>query len=267
MVCSLKLSHARGLTLKICGFRHRAFVVVATLIAIIPVAWVPNSALAAGSGHGQTKVFNLVAPPGLTLSASPTLVDVGDAVTFTLSARSWTGSTSAVLSFVSPHHGFTGTMQWEPQCSCFSIAVALAKRVHSIETATAAATVRFPGGATRAYTRFQIRGLASNGKSLAPGGTAGLSAWVSDPSPSPKEYEHFCGWVKTPDGIGVTGYRISFVVHYGSKTQQWVAGTTGTTGIVCSHRSIGTPTPGITVRVDVYANRLRAETQFVPRAT
>ncbi|HEX8918864.1 MAG TPA: hypothetical protein VF898_10195 [Chloroflexota bacterium] len=240
---------------------------MSALLMLISLGTLPGSAQAAGSGHGQITIFRLAAPPGLALSASPSLVDVGDAVTFTLTARAWTGNAGAVLSFVSPHHGFTGNMTWVPQCSCFSIAVALAKRIHTIELAQATATVHFPGGSSKVYTRFQIRGLASNGKSLAPGGTPGLTAWVSDPSPSPKEYEHFCGWVKTPDGIGVRGYRISFVAHYGQKTQQWVAGTTDTTGILCSQRSIGTPTPGLTVRVDVYANNLRAHVQFVPRSS
>ncbi|HEX6507264.1 MAG TPA: hypothetical protein VF221_06490, partial [Chloroflexota bacterium] len=157
--------------MKICGFYHWAFAVVTSLFMLVASGTMPEAALAAGSGHGQSTVFRLVAPPGLTLTASPSLVDVGDAVTFTLSARSWTGSAGAVLSFVSPHHGFTGRMLWVPQCSCFSIAVALAKRIHPIETATSTATVTYPGGTTKVYARFQIRGLASNGKSLAPGGT------------------------------------------------------------------------------------------------
>ena len=70
------------------------------------------------------------APPNLTLSASPQLVDVGQDEVFTLTASSWPAAASVTLSFVSPHHGFTGLMAWEPQCGCFEIAVHLAEGSH-----------------------------------------------------------------------------------------------------------------------------------------
>lgn len=205
-------------------------------------------------------------PTGLSLAASPQLVDVGEDVTFTLSATSWQGPSQASLSFVSPHHGFTGTMIWENSCGCFRIAVALARRIHSLEGAKATATVHTGKNLAHAFTSFTIRGLARNGRDYAPGGAVYLSGWVSDPRPAPGEYEHFCGWAKTVDGLGVTGLNVRFVAHYPDKDRTWNAGVTGPSGVVCSQRAIGKPAPGLPVRVDVFAGTLRAATSFTPRA-
>ena len=206
------------------------------------------------------------APPGLRLSESPSLVDVGDAVSFALSATSWPSRAGATLSFVSLHHGFTGKMQWDVTCSCFRIAVALARRIHPIEVARAKAAVVSGGTATAVTTTFQIRGLAPNGRDFAPGGIPSVTGWVSDPGPVKGEYEHFCAWVKTTDGLGVSGYHVQFVVHFVNRTQKIDGGVTGSSGIVCRSRQLGNPQSGIRVTVDVYANNLHTHTAFTPRS-
>ncbi|MBV9282425.1 MAG: hypothetical protein JOZ41_20280 [Chloroflexi bacterium] len=204
-------------------------------------------------------------PPPLRFTASPALVDVGEAVTLTVSATAWPAPASVTVSFVSPHHGFSSPMPWDRSCACFRLAVSLARRIHPIERALAKALVRIGRVSTILQATFSIRGLAPNGRDYAPGGTPTLTAWVSDPNPNQNEWEHFCAWVKTSDGLGVSGFRITFVVHYRSRSQQWVAGTTGTTGILCTHRPIG-HVPAAPVPVDVYANSLHVRTTFTPRA-
>lgn len=204
-------------------------------------------------------------PPGLRLAATPGLVDVGTYVTFSLTATSWPAAATATLTFVSPHHGFTGRMVWEPACSCFRISVDLARRIHPLENAKATAIVRYRGATFTTAAAFMVRGLARNGRDFAPGGTAHLTAWVSDPAPFQGEYEHFCGWVRTADGLGVAGYPVSFVAHFTDRTLSWVGGVTTTTGIVCSHKPIGKPAPGKAVIVDVYAGSLHYRTSFTPR--
>lgn len=233
---------------------------IATLLPAMGLLIAPR-VQAASAGVERTP-----APVALQLAASPTYVDVGDAVTLTLSARSWGGRVAVTISFVSPHHGFSGPMAWVGRCACFRVAVALARRVHPLETARAKATVKFGKSTASAGTTFLIRGLAPNGRDYAPGGPVSLSTWVGDPAPVPGEYEHYCAWVKTPDGIGVAGYRVSFVVHFANKSSRWYAGSTGTSGILCSHRSIGNAQVGLPVSVDVYANNLRGHTGFTPRS-
>lgn len=207
----------------------------------------------------------LAPPPGLRLDASPFLVDVGDFETFTLSASSWPGPVAVTLSFLSGHHGFTGPMTWDGKCGCFRVAVDLARRIHPTEQARATATLRRGRAVAYATATFWIRGLAPNGRDYAPGGTPALTSWVSETDPVVNTEEHFCAWVKTEDGLGVTGFRVSFVVHYSFGSRGWYAGPTGPTGIVCSHRSIGKTKAGFRVTVDVYANNLRQTVSFVPR--
>jgi len=226
----------------------------------------PNAGFIAPAGRvAQAKVPNASIPAGLRLTASPSLVDVGDAVSFTLHAQSWPAQAGVVLSLVSPHHGFTGGMVWDGHCPCFRLGVILAKRVHPIEKGFATATVRSGGSVGVVRTTFFIRGLARNGRDYSPGGTPSLKGWVSDPSPSKNEVESFCGWVKAADSVGFPGYQVSFVVHYSNKTQSWHAGPTNNVGIRCSHKSIGNSKTGVRVSVDVYANSLLTHTSFTPR--
>jgi hypothetical protein len=227
---------------------------------------IPNTDFVTLAGQvAQAKVPNASIPAGLRLTASPSLVDVGDAVSFTLQAQSWPAPAGAVLSLVSPHHGFTGGMVWDGHCPCFRLGVILAKRAHPIEKGIATATVRSGGSVGVVRTTFFIRGLARNGSDYSPGGTPALKGWVSDPAPSKNQVESFCGWVKAADGVGFPGYQVSFVVHYSNKTQSWHAGPTNNVGIRCSHKSIGNARSGVRVSVDVYANSLRTRTSFTPR--
>jgi hypothetical protein len=205
------------------------------------------------------------APPALTLAASPSIADVGYTVNLVLTAKSWPGPMTATVSFLSPHHGFTGKMAWVPSCSCFHISVWLAKRIHPLEQAKAVATVLQGHVSFSARATFLVRGLASNGRDYAPGGKATLSAWVSDPQPDAGETEHYCAWVTTADGLGVAGFAVRFVVHMPSGAQSWSAGKTGKTGLVCTRKSIGSPRAGVTVQVDVYAGNLHAGIGFKPR--
>lgn len=157
-------------------------------------------------------------------------------------------------------------MTWQGSCGCFQIAVALARRIHPIELARATARVRSGATTEAAYATFQIRGLAPNGRDFAPGGTPRLTGWVSDPQPVANQSEHYCGWVKTADGLGVSGYPIKFVVHFSNKTMQWTAGVTSSSGIICSHKSIGNAKPGFRVNVEIYARNLHTRATFVPRS-
>lgn len=238
-------------------------IVLAGLLAASLLLTLPFSASATPSSRGQVNAL----PPGLTLAASPSLVDVGDDVTFTLHATSWPAPASAVLAFVSPHHGFTGPMLWVKSCTCFQLAVQLARRIHPIETALATATVTSRGVSTRVHTTFHIRGLAPNGRSFAPGGTPTLTGWVANPWPLQGESQHYCAWVKTADGLGTPGYPVSFAVHFTGQLQHWYAGLTGSTGIVCSHKSIGKAKINVKVYVDIYAGRMHTRTSFTPRRT
>lgn len=204
-------------------------------------------------------------PQRLRLAASPGVADVGGDEFFTLTASRWAGPAQVSLSFVSPHHGFTGKMDWVGNCNCFRLAVSLARRAHKMELAKATATVHIGKKSESATATFLIRGLAANGRGFAPGGPPALTAWVSDPSPFQGEYEHYCGWVKTADGLGVAGVPVRFVAHFPGGKRSWSAGKTGASGIVCSHRSIGKTPAGKTVRVDIYARSLHTSTSFTPR--
>lgn len=204
-------------------------------------------------------------PPGLRLQTSPQLVDVGQDESFTLSARSWPGPASATLSFVSPHHGFTGQMVWEGQCSCFKLAVSLARRIHPLEQARAKAIVVSRGRRSLAFATFTIRGLAPNGRGYAPGGKPSLAGWVSDPNPTAREFEHYCAWVTTADGLGVSGMPVRFVVHYSGRSREWNAGTTPSSGIVCVHKQLSDTKAGVKVKVDIHAGALLTSTAFVVR--
>lgn len=220
-------------------------------------------ALVARAGMGAASA---AAPPNLRLDVSPTLVDVGSNVGFALSASSWPGPASATLAFVSPHHGFSGSMTWVPQCGCFEIAVHLAPRIHALEQARVAATVKSAGTTAVVRSTFSIRGLSSNGRTLSPGGAPTLHGWVSDPAPTAQEIEHFCAWATTADGLGVAGLRVRFRVHFGSKVQTWSPGSTPASGLLCSNRSIGAATPGRAVKVEIFAGSLTTTTSFTPRA-
>lgn len=231
-------------------------------IVILGVSLVGSqSTLAAGHHAARSGAL----PVGLRLTASPGVADVGADESFTLTAKHWGGPASVSLSFLSPHHGFTGAMDWDRGCNCFRLAVSLARRIHPLELARSTATVHAGNRSESTSATFLIRGLAPNGRDFAPGGPPALAAWVSDPAPFQGEYEHYCGWVKTADGLGVAGVPIHIVAHFPGSTRKWFAGKTAASGILCSHKSIGKTPAGKTVRVDIYARSLHASTSFTPR--
>jgi hypothetical protein len=156
-------------------------------------------------------------------------------------------------------------MVWGGQCNCFRLAVSLAKRVHSLEQARARATVAIRGTKSYAYTTFTIRGLGPGGRGYAAGGKPSLTGWVSDPSPAVNELQHYCAWVTTADGLGVSGMSVRFVVHYSGRSREWNAGKTPSDGIVCVHKRLGEAKGGLKVTVDIYAGSLRTSTGFVTR--
>lgn len=223
------------------------------LTAILASSPLPVNA----SGHPATL-------PGLTLSASPGLVDVGDQVQFTLRARQWPKFASVTIGFLSPHHGFSGKMPYRAACACFQTSVILARRVHPLETARAVAKVSYDHTMAPIATGFQIRGLAKNGRDFSPGGAVYLSGWVSDAQPLPQEKQHFCAWVKTADLLGVPGYPVTFVAHYQKHTETFRAGPTDRRGVACSQRSIGNAAPGKRVFVDIYAAGKHVVATFTP---
>lgn len=202
------------------------------------------------------------APSGLSLSVSPGVIDVGGQATFTLRARKWNGPNSVTLSFLSPHHGFTGAMPWRPSCGCFQLVVVLARRIHPLETARAAVTVKTGKALNRTISMFQIRGLTNNGHDFAPGGKVLLNAWVSDPHPSKNEYQHYCTYTHTIDGLGVSGYRVHFVAHFPGGNRTYGAGTTNRDGIACTSKSVGNVASGTVVSVRAYAGNLQTNVRF-----
>lgn len=206
------------------------------------------------------------APTGLTFEVSPTVVDVGSQVQFSLRALSWPAHASATVSFVSPHHGFSGKMRWAPACNCFQVSVALARRIHPLEQARATARLTIGKTARTLGARFQIRGLSRNGRDFAPGGAVYLSGWVSDTQPVRQEFEHYCAWTKTADGLGVTGYTVKFVAHFNQRTDTWSAKVTSKNGVACIQRSIGNAKLGYRVTVDIYAAGQHVTASFTPRA-
>jgi hypothetical protein len=192
------------------------------------------------------------------------LIDVGDQVTLTLTATHFTPRSSVSARFLSPHHGFSGSMPWDPRCNCFRLSVALAKRSHPLELSRASAVITAGKTSTTVYTTFQIRGLTPNGRAYSPGGTPIFSTWVGDPSPTAMELQHYCVWARTVDALGVPGLTVKLSVHFRQHTENWTAGVTGASGVLCARRSIGHPQVGFTVRVDAYAGALHAQTSFTP---
>jgi hypothetical protein len=126
------------------------------------------------------------------------------------------------------------------------------------------ATVIFDKRKFTAATAFLIRGLASNGRDYASGGPETLTTWVSDPRPLPKEMLHYCAWVKTPDGLGVGGVRVRFLLRYSGKSQAWTSGPTNKDGIACTRRAVAPAAVGRTVVLDAYTGSLHAQTHFNP---
>lgn len=206
------------------------------------------------------------APPALALAVSPAVVDVGSTVQLTVHARRWPARASASVAFVSAHHGFTGKMTWTPSCNCFEVRVAIARRQHALEFARAVARVTVGQATFAAVSRFQIRGLAANYHDFSPGGPVLLAGWVSDASPTRHEQQHYCGWIRTVDGFGVSGYRVRFVVRFGKHTENLAAGPTGRHGVACIAKSIGFAAIGHRVTVDVYAAGEHASASFTTRA-
>lgn len=201
---------------------------------------------------------------GLHLSG-PAIADVGGSPSFSLRAHSWPAHATVTLRFLSPHHGFTGSMLWDVRCGCFRLGVFLARRVHPLERATAWATVRWTGGSVTTSMRFQVRGLAPGGKQYAPGGAPHLSAWLSDTVPIQGEQVHFCAWVHAADAIGISGTPVSFALHYKTGIQHLSAGKTNRYGMACAVHSIGSTQVKIAVPVDVYAGRIHSRIDFTPR--
>ncbi|GAC1321138.1 MAG: hypothetical protein NVS2B16_21310 [Chloroflexota bacterium] len=128
------------------------------------------------------------------------------------------------------------------------------------------ATVKSGASVSTARATFSIRGLSPDGRTLAPGGATMLTAWVGDPTPASQQVEHFCAWVTTTDGLGVSGVHVKFRVHFADAVRTWNAGKTGASGLACTHRSIGNAPAGRRVRVDVTAGSLRATAFFTPRS-
>jgi hypothetical protein len=157
-------------------------------------------------------------------------------------------------------------MVWIGQCGCFKLDVALARRIHPLESARATATVSYPGATYTVVSNFQIRGLAGNGRDFAPGGAAYLATWVSVPRPVDGDTQHFCAWLRTLDDLGIPGVRVRFVVHYRTGAQHWTSVKTNAAGIVCSLRSVGNAAPGVRVFVDAYALGKHARGSFTPRS-
>ena len=201
---------------------------------------------------------------GSRLTATPAITDVGDGVTLTLTATHFTSKSSVIVRFVSPHHGFSGNMPWDARCSCFRLAVFLAKRSHPLELARASAVITAGKNTTVVYTSFQIRGLTPNGSAYVPGGTPIFSVWVGDPTPVSTEFQHYCVWARTADALGVAGLTVRLSVRFQQHTENWRAGVTGPSGVLCVARSIGHPIPGFKVIVDAYADNLHAQTSFTP---
>ncbi len=207
------------------------------------------------------------APPaaiGAQLTATPSITDVGDQVTLTLTATHFTPRSSVTVRFLSSHHGFSGPMPWDPRCNCFRLAIFLAKRSHSLELSRVSAVITAGKAATAVYTTFQIRGLTPNGLAYVAGGTPIFSAWVGDPNPVATEFQHYCVWARTADALGVSGLTVKLSVHFAQHTENWTAGVTGPSGVLCVRRSIGHPQVGRGVRVDAYAGNLHAQTSFTP---
>jgi hypothetical protein len=245
---------------------------LSSLSWVSPAVAASARAASAASGLGKTVHAARPRPPqpppaavGARLTATPSLADVGDQVTLTLTAAHFTPHSSVVVRFLSPHHGFSGSMPWDPRCNCFRLAVFLAKRSHALELSRASAVIRAGKGSTTVNTTFQIRGLTPNGLAYVPGGTPIFSAWVGDPSPEATEFQHYCVWARTADALGVSGLTIKFSVHFKQHTENWTAGVTGASGVLCARRSIGHPAVGVTVHVDAYAGGLHAQTSFTPR--
>jgi hypothetical protein len=232
-----------------------------------PVSAAPtNAKTTSGQSAGVSRPAS-AAPPaaiGAQLAATPYLTDVGDQVTLTLTATRFTPKSSVIVRFLSPHHGFSGPMPWDPRCNCFRLAIFLAKRSHPLEAARASAVITAGRSITTVYTTFQIRGLTPNGQAYVSGGTPIFSAWVGDPSPIATEFQHYCVWVRTADALGVAGLTVKLSVHFAQHTENWTAGVTGPSGVLCVRRSIGHPLVGKTVRVDAYAGSLHAQTSFTP---
>jgi hypothetical protein len=193
------------------------------------------------------------------------VTDVGDQVTLSLTATHFTPKSSVQVRFLSPHHGFSGSMPWDPRCNCFRLAIFLAKRSHPLELSRATAVITAGKGVTTVYTSFEIRGLTPNGRAYVSGGAPLFSAWVGDPNPVATEFQHYCVWARTADALGVSGLTVKFSVHFQQHTENWTAGITGSSGVLCARRSIGHPLPGFAVRVDAYAGTLHAQTSFTPR--
>jgi hypothetical protein len=214
---------------------------------------------------GSSLAAPVVAPQGLSLTAGPPIVDVGGDVGLKVTATRWTGPASVSVTFLSPHHGFSGKMVFASQCNCFRLNVFLAKRSHALETArvTARVTVRKQTFVLR--NAFEVRGLTANGKTFSPGGTPHLAGWVSDPQPVQNEFVHFCAWTQASDAFPIHGVPVTFVVHYQKRTQKWFAGLTGSNGVLCSSKDIYHAKIGFAAAVDIYAGRLHERTSFTPR--
>ena len=236
------------------GIRMRIWTAVLVSLAALTTQAVPGRAAA------------LSRPQGIDLTASPALVDVGQQIVFTLTAKKWHGPVSVSLSFLSPHHGFTGTMPYRASCNCFVLGVILARRIHGLETGKAVAHVRQNGQTYPTARKFSIRGLAPNGKDFAPGGRVFFSTWVSDPHPSPHEYEHFCGWTKTQDGLGVAGNNIKFVAHFPKGKRVYTSGPTGSNGVACTSKNIGNLKAGSSIKVDASTGKMHATASFTSQS-
>lgn len=193
------------------------------------------------------------------------IVDVGSVATFNLSARHWPPGIGVTVRMVSPHHNFNGPMHWARACGCYQARVRMVWRDHPLEKAYVAATVTGRSGMVgRASTTFHIRGLLPGGKRFAPGGTPILSAWVSDPTPSAGEDEHFCAWLHASDNFPIAGVKVHVQVHLGGGDVVLSAGHTNQNGVTCARYALGHLPPHEMVKADVTAAGRTTRVTFRP---
>lgn len=142
----------------------------------------------------------------ISVTASPTEVQVGHYVTVRVKASSsWPAGSSVAVELSSTHHFIDIAATWHTQCSCFSVPIRLIPRVHPPEVARITATATVSKIAYTALASTKIYGLYPNGKpepipnpKKTPKNSMRLSGWVY-PKPSiPGQYSTL--WAQTVPG-------------------------------------------------------------------